>query len=178
LFCYDERVKSLAVSNRSRAALQRWERVHKKTIDEACEKFYRYISDPIFVSGISLYWGEGDSKPKNPLRLSNTDGRMIAIYVTFLRNIVGIADRKIRLGLILYPDLIDADCQEFWSTKTGLPRENFMKTQYIAGRHPTKRLLHGICMVVVNSRAAKLTVLTWIDIFAKSYTMVPYAGIV
>jgi len=84
---------------------------------------------------------------------------------------MGIPDEKIRIGLVLYPDLSDGICKSFWSGIMGLPIENFMKTQFIKGHHPTKRLAHGVCMVVVNNRAAKLKVLAWIDFFAKQYTI-------
>ncbi len=144
----------------------------------AREEFRIAIADPLFSAGIALYWGEGDRGPCNPLRLSNTDGRMIGTYSLFLRTFMQVPMEKIRIGLVLYPDLSDSQCRAFWASVAGVPTGNFMKTQYIDGKHPTKRLPYGICMVVVNSRAAKLKMLTWIDIFAKRYTIVPCAGIV
>jgi len=48
---------------------------------------------------------------------------------------------------------------------------NFMKTQYIRGYHPTKRLSRGICMVIVSSRRQKIKVLEWIDLFYKKSIM-------
>lgn len=151
------------------AARERWARQHAEIVDEAKKLFILHSHEPLFVAGIMLYWGEGDSKPKNPLRLSNTDGRMIGIYVKFLRDIMGIPKERIKIGLVLYPDLSDDECKKFWAGATGLSDENFVKTQYIKGRHPTKRLAHGICMVVVNKRAEKLKMLTWIDFFSKEY---------
>ena len=159
------------VSKRSIAAKERWARHRAGIFDEAKEDFNLLRSNPLFVAGIAFYWGEGDSKPTNPLRLSNTDPRMIALYVRFLRIIMGIPDEKIRIGLVLYPDLADDACKFFWATVMGLAIGNFMKTQFIQGHHPTKRLAHGVCMVVVNSRAAKLRMLAWIDFFAKQYTI-------
>jgi hypothetical protein len=171
--CYDCVMDTPHISRRSVAARKRWARYHSEIIDEAKRCFGRFGGNPFFAGGIALYWGEGDSKPTNPLRLSNTDPRMIALYVKFLRIVMDIPDEKIKIGLVLYPDLSDHACRTFWSDTTGLPAKSFMKTQYIEGRHPTKRLTYGICMVVVNSRAAKLKMLTWIDFFAKQYTMNP-----
>jgi hypothetical protein len=161
------------LSNRSIAAQKRWARHRAEIIKDAREDFDRIGHDPLFASGISLYWGEGDSKIGNPPRLSNTNPRMIAVYVRFLRVVMGIPDNKIRIGLILYPDLSDGECKLFWSGTMRLPIENFMKTQFIQGHHPTKRLAYGVCMVVVNSRAAKLKMLTWIDFFARQYIINP-----
>jgi hypothetical protein len=162
------RLRRMIVSARAR-----WAREHAETVRVAWEFFLAHARNPLFVAGLMLYWGEGDSKQKNPLRLSNTDCRMIASYVDFLRSLMHIPDEKIRVGLVLYPDLSDTACKKFWSDVTGLPEENFVKTQYIKGRHPTKRLAHGICMVVVNKRSEKLKMLSWIDFFSKQYKMNP-----
>ncbi len=134
---------------------------------EAAKRFNKLLDDPLFVAGIMIYWGEGDSKIENPLRMGNTDPRMIGIFVKFLRVLMDIPVNKIRLGLILYPDLSDKECIEFWQTATGLPSENFIKSHYIKGLHPTKRLSHGICTVTVNSKQQKIKMLEWIDLFAK-----------
>ena len=96
---------------------------------------------------------------------------MISIFVKFLREKMGIPKEKIRMALILYPDLIDMQCKNFWSHAANLPNDHFMKSQYIHGNHPTKRLSHGICMIVVSSVYAKTKILAWIDIFSKQYTI-------
>lgn len=145
-----------------------WREVARK---EAVRDFPFAAQNPLFVAGIAIYWGEGDSKPKNPLRISNTDHRMINLYTSFLKKVMRIPDEKIRLGLILYPDLSDVECKRFWARTTGLSSHNFMKTQFIKGYHPTKRLSRGICMVVVNSTQHKVKMLEWIDLFHKKYRM-------
>ncbi|MCL5224329.1 MAG: hypothetical protein M1361_01825 [Patescibacteria group bacterium] len=83
--------------------------------------------------GLAIYWGEGDSKPKNPLRISNTDPRMIKLYVRFLREIMKVPDDKIRLGLILYPDLDDRASKNYWSKITNLKSTIFVKSQFSKG---------------------------------------------
>lgn len=138
---------------------------------EADKQFAEYINDPLFVAGINIYWGEGDSKPNNPLRIGNTDPRMIKVFVVFLKKIMRMSDDKIRISLILYPDLGEKDCINFWLAVTGLRKNNLIKPQYIKGRHPTKKLLHGICTVTVNSKWQKTKILTWIDLLSKKLTM-------
>jgi hypothetical protein len=155
----------------ARAASKRWAIWRAKARDDARKEFPELITNSLFVAGIVMYWGEGDSKPQNPLRLSNTDPRMIRLYVQFLCNVLKVPPEKIRLTLILYPDLHNDRCRLFWSKTTGLHTRHFLKTQYIQGHHPTKRLQYGICIVVVYSRQCKEKVLAWIDLFSKTYTM-------
>jgi len=152
---------------------KKWKQWRESALLAALKEFQILYKNPLFISGIMLYWGEGDSKPKNPLRLSNTDPRMIKIYISFLRNILKIPEGKIKIGLILYPDIAAATAENFWKKVTLLPQNNFMKTQYIKGNHPTKRLENGICMVVVNSVQFKIKVLEWIDLFSKKLTISP-----
>lgn len=159
-----KRIKKIIESSK-----KKWEKWRKEAERQAKKDFPILFKNPIFIAGLMIYWGEGDSKSKNPLRITNTDQRMINIYISFFKKILLIPDEKIRLGLILYPDLSDNKCKKFWIKNTSLKENNFMKTQYIKGYHPTKRLSNGICMVVVNSRQQKIKMLQWIDLFAKKF---------
>lgn len=158
----------------------KWSAYRLLAIAEAKSEFEDLFSDPLFVAGLMLYWGEGDKMHRGHLRITNTDPKMITIFVLFLERIMKIQTNKIRVELLLYPDLSDSDCRTFWMQATNLPAENFMKSQYIVGRHPTKRLSHGICIIHVCSIYQKMKILTWIDIFAEQYIMTQYtkAGIV
>ncbi len=150
---------------------RKWAAWAESARSEAKEIFPTLCKNPLFISGTMLYWGEGDSKIDNPLRFSNTDPRMVGVYVTFLKQVLCVQPEKIRMGLILYHDLDESKTKNFWQAVAGLPEENFMKTQFIKGSHPTKRLAHGICMVVVNSKQCKIKVLEWIDLFSKNLTL-------
>ncbi len=153
------------------AAQKRWGAWRAAARKDAKRSFPEFIKNPLFVSGIAIYWGEGDNKPGNPLRMSNTDPRMIRLYSRFLKNVLDVPVNKIRLALILYPDLNDMRCRRFWTRVTSLRLTNFIKTQYIRGYHPTKRLKNGICVVIVNSRELKEKVLVWIDLLSKNHKM-------
>jgi hypothetical protein len=147
------------------------EKSDEETRKEARMSFQKLVSDPLFVAGIMLYWGEGDNKSRNHLRLTNTDPRMISLYVRFVERILLVPKDKISVGLILYPDLNDKKCKNFWSKITRLPENRFMKSQYIQGRHPTRRLSWGICMIVVSNTRQKIKVMEWIDLFQKQFKM-------
>ncbi|MDO8504652.1 MAG: helix-turn-helix domain-containing protein [Candidatus Liptonbacteria bacterium] len=142
-----------------------------KALIESRREFKKICGNPLFISGIMLYWGEGDKNIKNPIRLTNTDPRMINVYIKFLIEILKINPDKIKLGLIIYPDNSDQECKNFWSRSTA-SRVTFVKTQVINGRHPTKRLSHGICMVSTRNKYIKIKILEWIDLFYKKNIMV------
>lgn len=148
-----------------------WELWREEAREEARRNFPELVKNPLFVAGIMLYWGEGDSKIENAdVRLGNTDPKMMHLYTKFLLEICGAPFEKLRGAMILYPDLNEEVCQDFWSNATTLPKEQFTKTQFIAGRHPTKRLSHGICQVRYGSRQLKEKIFVWIDLFHKHYS--------
>lgn len=144
----------------------KWEQWRQAARDEARKEFPKLAKNYLFVAGLMLYWGEGDSKLKNPLRLTNTSPQMIKIYTKFLIDILKVPKEKLRVGLILYPDLNEGKTKEFWSKTIDMPPEQFYKTQFITGQHPTARLSRGICMIIMNSRQLKEKVLAWIDLIS------------
>jgi hypothetical protein len=145
-----------------------WEKWRESFRKEARKEFPSLISDPLFTAGINLYWGEGDSKLKNGIvRLVNTDPRMLSLFVKFLRKFCKIPDDKILACMTLYPDLNEKKCRLFWSNSTNISPHQFRKTQFIKGRHPTKKVERGMCTILIHSRGLKEKIYTWIDLFAK-----------
>ncbi len=153
-----------------------WEKIRNNFREEAMKEFPILIKNPLFIAGINIYWGEGDSKLCNGLlRMSNTDPRMIDIFSQFLKNILAVPTENIRIGLTLYPDLSEIKCKNFWSEIAKIPINQFYKTQFIQGRHPTKRIEKGICMIGISSRKYKEKVKKWIDLFSKKYSKIIYS---
>lgn len=148
-----------------------WERWREEARVQARKEFKNLKDNPLFIAGIMLYWGEGDNQVGNGLvRLSNTNANMMRVYTRFLREICGVLPEKIRGEMILYPDLNENFCKIYWSSATLIPSHQFYKTQYIKGRHPTKRLAYGILIASFSSRQLKEKIFVWIDLFQKGYT--------
>lgn len=144
-----------------------WEEWREEFRKEARKEFPLLITNPLFITGINLYWAEGDSKLKNgKVELVNTDPRMISLFVKFLRKIAKVPENKILVWLILYPDLSEEKCKSFWGEICKISPMQFRKTQFIKGRHPTKKVEHGMCVVIVHSRGLKEKIFTWIDLLS------------
>lgn len=158
--------KQLRLMNKAKA--EKWEKWREEHRQEAHKKFPSLKNNSLFLAGLMLYWGEGDSKIENcQVRLSNTDPEMIRMFSNFLQQTCLVPLEKIRCSLILYPDLKDQKCKTFWSQVSGIPETQFTKTQFIQGRHPTKRLTRGICMINTCSRALKEKIFVWIKLYQK-----------
>ncbi len=147
-----------------------WEAWREEAREQARREFPNLVKDPLFLAGIMLYWGEGDSKLQNgQVRLSNIHPDLIRIFTKFLVSTCGFPLEKLKAQMILYPDLDARVCQKFWSQASGIPPAQFMKTQIIKGRHPTKRLTNGVFQVNCRSRQLKEKIAIWIDLFQKQF---------
>lgn len=137
---------------------------------EALDEFPRLKNNLLFIAGLMLYWGEGDSNVKNcSIRLANSDSKMIALFFKFLKEIAKIPEEKIKIGLILYPDLNDIKCKEYWSQKTGVKINQFIKSTYVKGKHHTKRLTNGIAVIYFTNRGFKEKLFAWIKLFQREF---------
>ena len=107
------------------------------------------------------------------------------LFVFFLRNICRIPDEKIRGNIIIYPDLNAVTCRKYWAQKIRMNEKSFTKCVVIRGRHPSRKLSNGICIVVVSSTYLKAKILEWMrllprELMGKKYyeSIATEAGIV
>lgn len=64
--------------------------------------------------GMGLYWGEGNKKSKDSVRLGNTDPALIRKFLEFLIKILGVNKDKIRFGLQVFSDMPKSRVLKFW----------------------------------------------------------------
>ncbi|HWA64507.1 MAG TPA: hypothetical protein VG866_01465 [Candidatus Paceibacterota bacterium] len=149
-----------------KANKERWSRARQSYRNSAEEEFPKLKNNPLFISGLMLYWGEGDKSQKNSqLRIANSDPMMIRVFNNFLKKILKVSPHKIGMRLLLYPDLKDEVQKNFWSKAAGIPLNQFKKSVVIKDKHPTRRLSYGIGNLYVCSREQKEKVLTWINLY-------------
>ena len=142
-------------------------KLYEQARKEAEEEFVTLKYDPLFISGVVIYWGEGDKASKNGFRVANSDPLMIRVFVMFLETICG-DKQRIRASLLLYPDINDSICRSYWEEQTGLSKESFTKSTYIKGKHGSRRLKYGVCTVSFSSRYLKEKMLVWIRLLSQT----------
>lgn len=147
------------------ATKKKFAKLHEEYRLEAIQEFPSLKNNPLFIAGLMLYWGEGDKKVENSrIRLSNSEPGMIKVFYIFLLEIMKIQKEKIKLDLLLYPDLIEEPIKRLWSSATGIPLSQFRKSVFIKGRHPTRRLSYGVGTVGVGGRKYKEKLIEWIKL--------------
>ena len=153
------------------------EKAYEKAGQEAIEDYEKLKFHPLFISGIMIYWGEGDKTSKYRVSIANTDPQMIKIFRIFLKNICGTNNPKV--WLLLYPDLDETVCKEFWVKNCGLEYSDFTKSISIKGKSSVRRIHYGVCNIGVSSAYLKNKILKWIELLAEEISQEKYiAGIV
>ena len=89
-------------------------RLYQEAQQESKIEFEKFKYHPLFIAGLMLYLGEGDKISKYQVRISNTDPNIVKIFVNFLLYVCQVPNKKIKAGLLIYPDLNDATCKKFW----------------------------------------------------------------
>jgi len=149
-------------------------KLYQEARDEAKQEFEYFKLHPLFISGTTIYWGEGDRSSRCIVRVANTDPFMIQVFVKFLREVCGISKKVIRAHILIYPDLNQNKCIDFWVKKSKLSVENFNKCVIIKGRHKTRRLPYGVCYVTVSSTYLKEKMGVWLSLLSRELVKKDY----
>lgn len=127
--------------------------------------------------GIALYWAEGYKRPViykgrertyHPVALTNSDPRLIVLFLKFLREICGVLDKQIKADIRIYEHLNEKALLKFWQNVTKLPEANFGKVYYgisksSLGKRPFNRLPYGTILIRVNNTPLFHKIMGWID---------------
>ena len=145
-------------------------RLYKETAKAAKTEYSHYKSNPLFIAGLMLYLGEGDTKNPNLLRLASTNIEVHRIFMKFLMNYLGIPKSRLRFWLLFYPDLAEQVCLNKWSKALKLPKNQFYKTQVIKNQSKNKTLQYGVGNIIISDAVLKCKLDTWLTLVQKELT--------
>lgn len=109
--------------------------------------------------GASLYLGEGTKLRKTykgyvyAIEITNTDPRIISMFLKFLRTIINPIEDRIKAQLFLYENNEERTQIGYWSQITDIPIERFQKTIVLIPRSGRfKPCEHGIMKIRYNHK--------------------------
>ncbi|HEY4496958.1 MAG TPA: hypothetical protein VI432_02320 [Candidatus Paceibacterota bacterium] len=137
----------------------------KIILDEATKLFEKYKNEPLFILGVSLYWGEG-TKTQRHFQFTNSDPEMISAMMNWLEKYLNTPREIIRprLYMHLHKNNTISEYEHFWSKYLKIPISNFhrtviKKTNY----HFNKKKGYSGCIRIEAAGGVKswLTVMAW-----------------
>ncbi len=153
----------------------------KKIRVNALNEIGKLSKRELLILGASLYWGEGYKRAiiKNgkvrsyhPVSLSNSDPKLIAVFLKFLREICCVEETKIHAGLRIYQHQNANQLLQFWQELTKIPKEQFEKFYYgvsksSLGKRPFNILPYGTIQIRINSTDLYHKIMGWIEGLSK-----------
>ncbi len=110
------------------------------------------VDDPLFLTGIALFWAEGTKKTRHFI-FTNSDPNAIRTMIKWLTNCVGVPKRKMSASIYLHRVYADKGFEEYWIKATGLPPSQFRRPVFKATPHAIQKnpSYMGCCRLVVYS---------------------------
>lgn len=118
----------------------------------------------LLMVGIALYAGEG-AKTERGVIFTNSDPRMIAVFMAWFRRFFVVDEDRLRGRLYLHQGLDLDVALRFWSDVTGIPVAQFNKPYRAVADPSIRRTKHplGCASVVYNSQEAHRLVMGMVD---------------
>jgi hypothetical protein len=109
----------------------------------------------VWMFGLGLFIGEG-AKTVEIIRIANSDPVVIVAMVRWLNRACNIPEENITIRIHLYPDSDEEKAIRYWQDVTGIPRENFRRTQFDMRQNKKRssagKLPYGTAHLTVVSR--------------------------
>lgn len=138
-----EMIKRIKLGSLKNATVRHNNRVKETTrlVYEGSKEVGELSDRDLWMLGLGIYIGEG-SKSIESVRIVNSDPAVIKIAIRWFRESCHLTTQNLIISLSLYPDNDVEESIKYWQAVTGLPRENFRKTQ-IDAREQKKQSRRG-----------------------------------
>jgi hypothetical protein len=137
----------------------------------AKQEFDMFIAEPLFHTGISLYWAEG-AKRNSTFMFTNSDSEMIHVMLLWLERYAKYPRTAHGYRLYIHKPYAHEGCEEFWSEELGVSLVQFRKTIYKpTGKLVKKRPNYKGCLriEVPCSTSLLLKMKFWINMLVEHY---------
>ncbi len=157
-----ENSKRISLLNKARG--NQYKKLYAEAERSAITEYKHYKTNPLFIAGLMLYLGEGDTGDSRLIRLANIKIDIHRIFIAFLELFLGVPREKIRFWVLLYPDLDPEKCSSVWSKSLKLPLSQFHKYQVLQGKSTKRVLQYGVGNTIIGSAVMKKKLMKWIEL--------------
>jgi hypothetical protein len=108
------------------------------------------IRNPLFLSGLMLYWAEG-VKDGNSVVFTNSDPNLIALMMSWFRDICKVSESKFRAIVFIHEFQVNENWLMFWRKITKLSKRQFYPPQVkpTIAKKKRNKLYNGTCAIKI-----------------------------
>ncbi len=149
---------------------------HKDIKNKAKNEAVKFLKDPLFIAGISLYWAEGYKKGWNKsnwksIDFTNSDPDMIKLMMNFFKKFLKINKNDIKIQITGHENGDIEKYINFWQNLTGVPRNNFFKpflrTSKSSKKKTKSKLEYGTIHLRINRVESFFKLYGWMEALKK-----------
>lgn len=160
-----ENKKRISLLNKARG--NQYSKLYAEAERSAVTEFKHYKHNPLFVAGLMLYVGIGDTSDNHLIRVTSHKIETHRLFIKFAIEFLGVPREKVHFWLLLYPDLSEEECVRVWARILKLSVAQFYKNQVIDGKSTKKALRYGVGNTIIGGTVLKKKLLKWIQIALK-----------
>lgn len=135
----------------------------ERTIASGIEEFNKLSRNLLFLSGLNLYWAEGDKHKQEKVKFTNSDPKMIALMMRWFREVCEVPEEKFRIALHVHNLHVVRNIRQYWCKVTGISLRQFHKVYVKRSTLHFKRnaLYNGTCAIVVHDKKLFRRICGW-----------------
>lgn len=126
-------------------------------------------------AGVMLYWCEGAKYGKNTgIDFANSDPQMLTVFMSFLRNICGVDEKRLRVYLYCYANQEPEKCIEYWSKVLTIPVSQFTKP-YVRqdfNIEKTGKMPQGMVHIRYSDKKLYSILMQWLEEYKQKYASI------
>ncbi|MEX1028069.1 MAG: hypothetical protein WD049_08715 [Candidatus Paceibacterota bacterium] len=130
----------------------------------------------LLLIATALYWGEGTKFYNHrtaSLSFSNADPKMIRVYLRFLREVLGVLEDRIKVGVYVHQNVDVEKAKKYWQSITKISPDSFFVVRAFSRASKQVRdknkLCHGTLAIRVNDRKLFHQMRGMTDVVAEIY---------
>ena len=130
--------------------------LERRRHEQALGREHARTGDALHVAGCMLFWAEG-SRERNVVKFTNSDPKMVAFFLNFLRQSFAIRDEKVAVTCNLFADHVvrQRKIEDFWLAELGLSRSNLRRSTVnryskYSQKKRRNKLPYGTCRLCVH----------------------------
>lgn len=144
-------------------------RFQKKPLSFSLKKRLNERERQLKLAGTMLYWAEGaKGNEKNgncTVDLANSNPSMVKLFLSFLRDICGIDEKRLRCFLYCHANQDIDGVKKYWSSITNIPLGQFTKPYIRKDFLPEKsgKMEYGLAHIRYSDKKLLLQIKKWIN---------------
>jgi hypothetical protein len=137
--------------------------------EDAEKEYKKLIKNPLFLSGLMLYWIGGNHSSPYYISFRSADPRKVLLFRRFLEESLEVSPAKIRYSLLLSSRQKEDEIKEKWSKEVKIPLQSFTKSTFARKPRNKSPTPYAVCTTTYPSRTLKEKVLVWLRLVSESF---------